>query len=216
VFVVVTAHDAAYAEMAAITLPPLQRYCATHGYTLVYDGDIDPVVKDAVKAALFRQLYESGQYEGDDVFVWVDSDALPMDTDISLEAVVKQIGLVGETHYVLGYNWDGPNTGVIFARFTSKAAHFIRTADYLARAMGWADQWAINQTRLLEPFCYWYKSVPGRVINSAPYHLYGLEGFAHKDEINDYAPGVSLFVHLPGIEHSERMRLLAHYAALAK
>lgn len=133
--VVFTGHDSDYAEMAAITVPTLRRYCERHGYDFVYDPNVGPTEKDAVKARLFLDLYRSGRYSVSDIALWVDTDAAIMNPTIRMENVFWHDG--GAPHFVWSYDWNGPNSGVWMARFTSQAAHFVRTYDYLARAMGW-------------------------------------------------------------------------------
>ena len=134
--VVATAHDAPYKSLAAITLPSVGAYCEKHGYALYYDGDIDPVEKDACKARIFLDLYRSGEYGPDDLFMWIDTDALIMNSSISLEDIAKEY-LTGNYHFLWGADFNGPNSGVWIARFTSHAAHYATVYDLTARAMGW-------------------------------------------------------------------------------
>lgn len=207
--VVCTAHDAAYQELADVTRPSLERYAALHGFKFVYDPNVNPTEKDACKSRLFLSLYASGAFTGDDLFLWVDTDALIMNSEKGLTARD-----LGDIHFLWAYDWNGPNSGVWAARFTSKAAHFVRTYDYLARAMGWGDNWAMNQTMLLPPFSSWVMCTAGKMMNCNLYSLHGLEGMAHKNEVNNYEPG-DWILHLAGVEATTRMRVLKEYAALA-
>lgn len=121
--------------MANITRPTWQRYAAIRGYEFVYDNHIPETEKDACKARMFLSLYESNRYSVSDIALWVDTDAACMNASITIPAVFYSEN--GNPHFVWGYDWNGPNSGVWMARFTSQAAHFVRTYDYLARAMGW-------------------------------------------------------------------------------
>lgn len=197
--------------MAAITVPTVERYCAKHGYGFVYHPDVDPTMGDAMKIELFHQLYAGGQFTGEDVFVWIDTDALIMDSDVLLSSYM---GEFPSYHIVYGSDPNGLNTGVWFARFTSHADHFLRVAQQSSLAMGWADQPGILQAWLQPIFRNVVTILPGKGFNSMLYSLYGWD-FAHGKEINDYEEG-DLVLHFPGIEMSERMRLLREYAALAK
>lgn len=213
--VVCTAHDAAYQEMADITRPSLERYAAKHGYRFVYEPNIDEREKDACKARLFLTLYESGEYGPDDVFLWVDTDALVMNSDALQLAPPRLSHDYRHIHFLWCYDWNGPNSGVWMARFSSQAAHFVQTYDYMARAMGWGDNWGMNQTMLLPPFSDWVACVPGRLMNSNLYELHGLQGMEHKNEVNNYNHG-DFILHLAGVEHEKRMAMLREYAKLAR
>jgi len=127
--VVGTAHDEKYDELAAITFPTVQRYADKHGYTLSYNPRIDPVDADACKAKMFLSLYATGQYAADDVFMWIDTDALVMNSDKPITPITA--------HFLWGYDYNGPNSGVWFARFSSQAAHYVNVYAVTAHAMGW-------------------------------------------------------------------------------
>lgn len=209
--VVCTAHSPNYQEMADVTLPTVERYCKRHGYNLFYDGLRDPREGDAMKITLFKGLYETGQFTGDDWFMWIDTDALVMNGGFSVAEMLS----LSQVHYVVGYDFNGMNTGVWFARFTSHAHHFLSVAQNVSIAMGWADQVGLIQTALSPPFNTWVALVPAKAFNAYPYELYGWDHYAHKNEINNYEPG-DFILHLPGIEYERRLELLREYAKEAK
>lgn len=212
--VVFTAHDAPYQEMADITRPSLQAYCEKHKYEFVYRPNIDPIEKDRCKARIFLELYNSGMYSERDVALWVDTDALIMNGDRNLDTLMSAT-VYGTPHdFLWSYDWNGPNSGVWAARFTSKAAHFISTYDWKANAMGWGDNEAMNQLSLLPPFSRYVACVPGKVMNCNLYELHGLQHMAHKNEINNYEPG-DFILHLAGVEHNARMHYLREFAKVA-
>ena len=205
--VVFTAHDAAYQGMADITRPTLERYALKHGYDFVYDPNVNETEKDACKARLFLQLFYSGRYGVQDIALWVDTDAAILNPNVKMDDVFYEDEPNPSPHFVWAYDWNGPNSGVWMARFTSQAAHFIRTYDYLARAMGWGDNWAMNQTMLLPPFNEYVRCVSGKRMNSNLYDLHGLQNMDHKYMVNAYAPG-DWILHLAGLETSLRMKVL--------
>ena len=211
--VVCTAHDEPYQALATVTLPSVQRYADRHKYALYYDPKIPPRMKDACKAAIFLDLYASGKFSGDDLFLWVDTDALIMNSAIKLEELAFWCRFHEGKHFGWGTNWDGPNSGVWLARFTSHAAHFIQVYDQTARGMGWGDNYGMVQTMLLPPFRDWVSCIPGKFMNAAPYELYGIEDWPHKNEINNYEKG-DFILHLPGLHPEARMRELQRYAKL--
>lgn len=211
--VVFTAHDAAYQEMADITIGSVSRYCHRHNYHMMYDSAINETEKDACKARMFLELYDTGRYGVSDIALWVDTDALIMNGDITIPKAFYYRD--GNPHFVWAFDFNGPNSGVWMARFTSQAAHFIRTYDYLARAMGWGDNWAMNQTMLLPPFRDWVSCIPGRVMNANLYDVHGIADWHHAQFINAYQDG-DWILHLAGVEHTKRMELLREYAAKAR
>lgn len=199
--------------MAAITLPSVQRYCERHRYALMYDPNVPEQEKDACKARLFLTAYHSGKFTVDDIALWLDTDALVMNSAICMPTLNEKE--FSGRHFLWSYDWNGPNSGVWIARFSSKAAHFIQTYDYLAKAMGWGDQWGMNETMLLPPFRDWVDCVPGKWMNCNLYDVHGMGDWPHKNEINNYEEG-DWILHLAGIEYSKRMELLRHYAKLMK
>ncbi len=108
----------------------MQRFAERQGYSLYYESDIDPIEKDACKARIFLALYETGKFDGDDVFMWIDTDALVMDSS-------RAIPEMGAAHFLWGSDYNGPNSGVWFARFSAHAAHYVKVYSLTARAMGW-------------------------------------------------------------------------------
>jgi len=210
--VIGTAHDEKYDELAAITFPTVQRYADKHGYTLSYNPRIDPVDADACKAKMFLSLYATGQYAADDVFMWIDTDALVMNSEKTLD--VFNWERAADAHFLWGFDYNGPNSGVWFARFSSQAAHYVQVYNNTAQAMGWGDQEAMVQKMLVPPFAEWVACIPGKFFNCYPYHLHGRADWAHKNEINNYEPG-DFILHAAGMESEMRLRVLREYAALA-
>lgn len=209
--VVCTAHDAGYMELADMTRPSVERYCARHGYKFVYDPNVTPDEKDACKARLYTEFYNSNQFGPDDLFMWIDTDAIIMNSAVKVEDLVAE---AGAPHFLWSYDWNGPNSGVWIARFTSQALHFIMVYQYLAQAMQWGDNWAMNQVMTLPPFSSWVACVPGKKMNSGIYELYGIGPLAHKNEISNYEPG-DFILHLAGVDNRTRKILLTQYAGLA-
>jgi len=208
--VIGTAHDEKYDELAAITYPTVKHYAEKHDYELAYNPRIDPVDADACKAKMFLSLYATGQYAADDVFMWIDTDALVMNSNLALaDDFFSQY-----THFVWGYDYNGPNSGVWFARFTSQAAHYVQVYDNTAQSMGWGDQEAMVQKMLVPPFSRWVSVVAGKRFNCYPYEYHGRADWAHKNEINNYEPG-DFILHAAGMESEMRLRVLREYAALA-
>lgn len=72
----------------------------------------------------------------------------------------------------------------------------------------------MNQTMLLPPFRDWVSCIPGKRMNANLYEVHGIADWLHKQFVNAYEPG-DWILHLAGIEHNMRMRLLAEYAARA-
>lgn len=211
------AHDHRYAEMGAITAPITEAYCKKHGYEFLYLPERDEREGDSCKISIFKALYESGGFGGDDIYFWQDTDSLVMNSAFPMENVARLFyeGRNVALHYVVGYDVNGMNTGTWAARFTSHAYHFLTVALNTSISMGWADQEGLFQTALKEPFRRWVRFIPGKSLNAMPYELYGWESWPHKNEINNYETG-DFILHLPGIEMKRRTELLREYARLAK
>lgn len=209
--VVCAAHDENYAEMASVTIPSVQRYCRRHNYQLYYEPDLNPREADACKIRIFRDLYASGQFTGEDLFFWIDTDALVMNSAVALEGIRERH--MGDAHYMVGYDPNGINTGTWMARFTSHADHFLRVSWQLSLSMGFSDQPGLFQTSLQHPFKDWVKYIPGKVFNAMPYAEYGWD-WPHGPEINAYESG-DFICHFPSLEQSRRMQLLREYAKVA-
>jgi hypothetical protein len=213
--VIGTAHDEKYDELAGITFPTVRRYVDRHGYVLAYNPRIDPIDADACKAKLFLAHYATGQYGPDDVFMWIDTDALVMNSEKPVKQVVGQwMYPGGSCHFLWAYDFNGPNSGVWFARFSPQAAHYVRVYDQTCRGMGWGDQEGMIQKMLQPPFCEWVHLVPGALFNAYDYSLYGIENWPHKEQVNAYQPG-SFILHAAGLSGEHRLSVLRHYAALA-
>lgn len=213
--VVCTAHDAGYQELADVTRPSMEQYCQKHGYHFHYENNIDEREKDACKARIFLALYASGQFDHRDLFMWIDSDAIIMNSAVKVEDVWGRRAGDGRTHFLWSYDFNGPNSGVWIARFTGQAANYIRVYAHTAIAMGWGDNESMNQKMLLPPFSKWVRCIEGKEMNCYPYELHGLQNWAHKNEVNNYEEG-GWILHLAGIESSARLEYAKHYASLAR
>lgn len=208
--VIGTAHDEKYDELAAITFPSVQNYANRHGYILSYNPRIDPTDADACKAKLFLSLYATGQYSRHDIFMWIDTDALVMNS----AHTVDEFSPFGNQHFCWAWDFNGMNSGVWMARFSPQAVQYVTVYDQTARAMGWGDQEAMYQKMLGPPFKEWVRCVPGAWFNAYDYSLYGIDHWPHKYEINAYKPG-SFILHAAGLSGQRRLDVLRHYAALA-
>lgn len=209
-----TGHDAAYRDLAAITFPTVERYCAKHRYGLVYDPNVEETRKDACKIDLYNAAYNDGRFGRDDIFCWIDTDALITNSDIRVEHIVRWM-MPRSVHYMIGVDLNGLNSGFFLARFSEEARTFMTVAAAISSASGWADQEGLIQTALKSPHKEIYKEVPGKVFNC---NLYEEKGWEWTGEagyyINRYEPG-DFVLHLAGIEEPRRSELLRQYAERA-
>jgi hypothetical protein len=212
--VVCTAHDAAYAELAAITLPSVRAYCKRHGYYLLYDGDRKPEEKDACKIALYREAYGAGEFGPDDVFAWIDTDAVICNSERRIENIVYE-HMPRWCHYLIGCDINGINSGFFIARFSLEAAAFMTVASDVSVVSGWADQIGLAQVSLMEPHRSIYREVPGKVFNCNDYALKGWSLDEFGNYVNQYEPG-DFVCHLAGVEEPTRSQRLRELAAEAK
>lgn len=206
-----TAHGPEYAELAAITYPSVERYCKKHGYGLAYDPNRTD--KDACKVALYQTIYATGQFCSADVFVWIDTDALIMNSDRRIESIVYE-HMPSSVHYLIGTDVNGLNSGVFVARFSPEAHLFMTVANSISVASGWADQEGLIQTAIKSPHKEIYKEVPGKVFNCNDYSLKGWNFGEYGNYINRYEPG-DFIIHLAGCEEPTRKNKLREYAERA-
>ena len=206
-----TAHDKQYQALAYITRPSLERYCEKHGYDLLYDPKRED--KDACKVALFQEAFATERYSVDDVFVWVDTDALIMNSERKIETIVYEHMPRG-VHYLIGTDINGLNSGVFIARFSEEAFVFMSVATAISTAMGWADQEGLIQTAVKEPHRSIYREVPGKVFNCNLYDVKGWNFGEYGNYVNRYERG-DFILHLAGVEPATRDRLLSLYAEQA-
>lgn len=211
---VVTAHDAPYRELASVTYPVLEAYCKRHDYNLWYQDDIPAIEKDLCKSRIFGEIFREERFAPDDLFLWIDSDAAPLNHAIKVEDV-WDAHADENTHFLWSYNFDGPNSGIFMARFSEQADNFIRAYAYEQAAMGWGDNNAMNLKMMLPPFRDWVKCIPGIYMNSGPYEEYGLSRRPRewKRSVNGYEPG-DWILHAAGIEEPRRTEVLKKYISM--
>lgn len=206
-----TAHGPEYADLAAITYPSVERYCKKHSYALAYDPNRTD--KDACKVALYQALYATAQFSPDDVFCWIDTDALIMNSDIRVDHIVHWL-MPRSVHYLIGTDINGLNSGFFIARFSPEAHLFMTVATNVSVASGWADQEGLIQTAIKSPHKEIYREVPGKVFNCNDYGLKGWHFGEYGNYVNQYEPG-DFIIHLAGVEEPTRTNALREYAAIA-
>lgn len=210
--VICTGHGPEYANLAAITLPSVQAYCQRHGYFLMYDGQRTD--KDACKIAMYQIAYAGGGMGPEDVFVWIDSDAVICNADRRIESIVYE-HMPRHVHYLVGIDPNGLNTGVFIARFTPEANLFLTVATSISIASGWADQEGLLQTAIKSPHKEIYKEIPGKVFNCNLYKLKGWNFGEYGKYINEYEDG-DFILHLAGCEEPTRTETLRKYANISE
>lgn len=220
--VVCMVHDTNYTELGNITVPLGRRYAEKHNYDFVYIPDWDKRYPDLAndgdrfKARMYENLYEQNRehYQWD-VYMWIDSDALVMNSQISVGDLFRRLereqGLGDQHHFLWGEDPSGPNSGVYFARFTWQAKQFMRMQLAASVEMGWGDNTAMIQKSAIAPFNREVLTVPGRYFNSYLLDLYGWQDF---QERNGYEEG-SFILHLPGLTNARRIPIAREYAAKA-
>lgn len=206
---VCTAHSPDYAPLAALTVPTMQHYADKHGYDFIYINDLDPKQGDRVKIELYKSLYEKGEH---DVYLWIDTDAMIMNSDVTIENFTTWHDLEERAHFIWGADPAGPNSGVFLARFTPEAHMFLHQSLLRSAEMGWADQVGMIQLSLVHPHRDVVKCINGKYINAYPYHLYGWDKYAW---VGNYEPGCFV-LHLPGMSMEKRVEVFQQYMGQAK
>jgi hypothetical protein len=221
--VVCTVHTTNYQDLADITVPTMQRYCEKHGYDFAYVPDWELRFPDLAnegdrfKARMFENLYAENKIHNKwDVFLWIDSDALIWNSDISVDALFTRLsreqGLSDNHHFLWGYDVGGPNSGVYFARFTWQAAAFMRTQLARSVEMGFGDNTAMINVGVVPPYNEWCKVVPGWYFNAYLPEIYGWTEFAEMNGLRED----SLCAHLPGMTNEQRLPIARRLAEKAR
>lgn len=101
----ITVIDAAYKDIGDITLPNMQRYCEKHGYGLevgAYRTDPSDLLRfgDRGKYSMFEKFYNDYS-----TIMFLDLDALIMNSDIKIEDVI------GDRPFIWTHHVDGPCSG---------------------------------------------------------------------------------------------------------
>ena len=136
--VIATGHDPGYNDLAAITIPSVRRYVqkwAQH-VDLYYDPNRPAGQADACKILMYEELVQSGRFGPDDVYVWLDTDLLVMNSNVRLDHIIYH-HMPRSIHFMIGVDPNGLNSGVYAARFTPEAARFLRVSRTISVAMGW-------------------------------------------------------------------------------
>lgn len=106
----ITVIDDTYREIGDITLPNMQRYCEKHGYGLevgLYSTDERRLTTygDRGKYSVFEKFYNDYSH-----IMFLDLDALIMNSDIKIEDVI------GQRDFIWTWGVDGPCSGFWIAR----------------------------------------------------------------------------------------------------
>lgn len=205
---VVTAGSPDFAELASITNPGKERYAKLHGYDFHFfesrkeDGDMCKY-----------QAYMALRGKGYDLMFWSDLDAGITNSAVSIESLFDALGGM-QAHFLWGFDFNGPNSGVYFVRFTPEGHHFMEryTNNMLENGLG--DNTSMIHISCVPPFSDWVRCVPGSWFNAYPYSLYGADKYEHAEFINKWRPGC-LMVQIPGIPNEVRIPILRKMMAEA-
>jgi galactosyl transferase GMA12/MNN10 family len=205
--VVCVAYSPDYEPLASITVPTIQRYCERWGFHFYLDGARDKTEGDFMKIARYQELLP--RYGLDDVFVWIDTDALVMNPEIRLDHIIYH-HMPPWIHYLIGCDPNGLNTGVFFVRFTPEGYRFTNAARAASKAMGWADIPGTIQMALNYPYREYVKQIPGKVFNCFLYEELGWPK-AGGNYLNNYEEG-DFILHFAGLPQAYRLELAQRYA----
>lgn len=162
---VCSACDTAYAPLQSLTAPTIQAYCKIQGYeprVSIYGSLIRP--------PSWHKLIEIGKClaEGFEAVLWVDTDAIVVRKQISIQSLMVE----GKNLY-LSSNWLGLNCGVILlknAPSTRKLLHMAWSQTQLINHPWWEqaairaiiDNGLFDRDELLE--------LPSSIFNSEEYY----------------------------------------------
>lgn len=122
---ILTVYDDAYAPVANITCPVIERYCIAHGYT--------PWVRRREKLSSWSEtvwqkiplLRES--FEDYDWVMWIDADAMVMNHTIRLERIIESA--LGQSNLIISRDENGLNAGVFLLKNCLMSHKFLEDVD---------------------------------------------------------------------------------------
>jgi hypothetical protein len=197
---IVSAGSPDYVDLAAVTQPSRNAYAQKHGYHSWY-FEVDKKRGDACK----RDAYEALWGRGYDVMVWCDLDSVVMNSNVRIEDIIHRF-MPPDIHFLWGFDWGGPNSGVYIVRFTEEGRHWMDRAYATMLENGLADETAMEILATTHPFKDYVRACPGVVLNSYDYRFYGWDRYSldYQRKINLYEPG-RWILHMPGYPNSVRI-----------
>lgn len=220
-----TAMNQLYAPLGAVTIPIMEQYCRRHGYDLIVgeyhdraETQHDRVTRgDLCKAGMYLNNYH--KY---DILMWLDLDAIPMNHQIPIDAVLD--GGAGGMDRALGYlprrDWlwtcdmNGPCSGFWIARTTPLIRKWVERFSFMcAYEDGGGDQGAMQIVMQRPPFRF-IADETHCVYGKTAGHCYPYDVMGIPDDyafFNKYEPGDWLIT-VPGMDVARRIQILSEYA----
>jgi hypothetical protein len=206
---IVSMWDAAQADLALITAPNKAAYCDRHGYTWLpcTDGF------DSSRPVAWSKLMFLRRYLPDyDWIMWSDADSLITNPVQRIETLIRT-----NADLLLTKDKIGINSGSFLIRNCLWAQLFLDEAWAIPAHPSYRREYDPLTDRLWENRAFWMllrhfhhrchtRILPQRAINS---YLPGLDQTSPRGA---YAPG-DFVLHLAGVNHDARLRVLADYAA---
>jgi galactosyl transferase GMA12/MNN10 family len=201
--------DAAHTDLAMITAPNKAAYCDRHGYKwLPCTNGFDPGRPTAWSKLLFLRRYLAHY----DWIMWSDVDSLITNPRKRIEPLIRT-----NADLLLTRDKVGLNSGSFLIRNCRWAQLFLDEAWEYPAHQSYRLYYDLQTDRLWENRAFWMllrhfdhrchtRILPQRAINS---YLPGLDQTSPKGA---YAPG-DFVLHLAGVNHATRLRVLADYAA---
>jgi len=162
---IVSACDANYAELQALTAPTIHGYAERHGYAALVS--IYGETKRAPSWYKLVQIQEAFN-QGYDTVLWVDTDAIIVNFSITVESLLRP----GKTFYHSN-NWYGMNCGVMILRDCIDVRRLLRAAWGQTHLIDhpWWEQAAIMALTSHGHFpADQIEEVPAAILNSEEYY----------------------------------------------
>lgn len=195
-----TAHSSHFEELASVTLPVLRSYTDKHNYKLlsfIITG-AECSIRPPSWWKVMNLLYCMKQMPEVDWFMWIDTDAIIVNSDIQIESF-----LTDESDFIVGSDNNGINAGVFFIRNTTTAREFLQ------------EVW--NQTQFLQ-HPHWeqqaikhvltYYPITFSVVTNQSFNTYPEQYFPHCPNL--YKEG-DFVIHVPSLPIQTRIDILKKY-----
>lgn len=103
-----------------------KKYCHKYGYTCINANEVLDKSKPAAWSKLLAVKKYITQY---DYVMYLDMDAIIVNFDISLEKILSlKYSISNNPDFIMTNDWNGPNTGIWFARNSTFTSWFLTEA----------------------------------------------------------------------------------------
>jgi len=196
---ILTHYTPSWKEIAAITVPVLERYCKRHGYKLdVYECNSYQLYTGKEKILQALHNIDDG-----DIGLVIDADCLITNHNLSLHNFIDN-----DHDFYITKHVGNINAGVFIVRKTEWLKKFLNyTLSEIGKEGVHCEQDGFAKWQKEHPHDKKIKIVNHPAFNSLKYELYPEHGI-QEEENGQWIEGKSFILHLPGVSMQRRVEIL--------